>query len=62
MGLNEQFIYDTFNLYYNKGMSAIKEGNVDLAKRNILLERGSTGNIFLDFGKLEPIVPIMALD
>jgi transitional endoplasmic reticulum ATPase len=36
MGLNEQFLYDTFNLYYKKGMSAYKQGNYAFARRNIL--------------------------
>ncbi len=32
-----KFLYDTFNIYYNRGMKAKEIGNVDLAKRNLLL-------------------------
>lgn len=30
-----RFLYDSFNIYYEKGMNALKEGNYEVAKRNI---------------------------
>lgn len=30
-----RFLYDSFNIYYEKGMNALKEGNYEAAKRNI---------------------------
>lgn len=30
-----RFLYDSFNIYYEKGMNALKEGNYETAKRNI---------------------------
>ena len=36
MSLNDQFLYDTFNMYYKKGMEAYRQGNYISAKRNIL--------------------------
>ena len=34
---DKNFLYDTFNIYYNRGMEAKENGNQDLAKRNLLL-------------------------
>lgn len=53
MGLNEQFLFDTFNMYYKKGMEAYRQGNYYFAKRNILqaseallkLAKSSTGEL-----------------
>ena len=36
MSLNDQFFFDTFNMYYKKGMDAYRQGNYVFAKRNIL--------------------------
>lgn len=36
MGLNEQFLFDTFNMYYKKGIDAYRQGNYAFAKRNLL--------------------------
>lgn len=32
-----KFLFDTFNIYYNRGMQARESGNIDVAKRNLLL-------------------------
>ena len=32
-----KFLYDTFNIYYNKGIEAREKSNIDLAKRSFLL-------------------------
>lgn len=48
-----RLLYDAFNIYYNKGMDALKEDNYSMAKRNILaaaetllkLAKNSTGTL-----------------
>lgn len=34
---DSRLIYDAFNIYYEKGMTALKTGNYDMAKRNLYL-------------------------
>jgi SpoVK/Ycf46/Vps4 family AAA+-type ATPase len=34
---NGQFLNDAFNIYYNQGMDALKQSNLDTARRNFLL-------------------------
>lgn len=36
-----RLLYDAFNIYYEKGMSALKSGHYDVAKRNIYLSAES---------------------
>lgn len=36
MSLNEQFLFDTFNMYYKKGMESYRNGSYVFAKKNIL--------------------------
>lgn len=31
-----KFLYDTFNMYYNRGMNAKEQGQIDIAKKNLL--------------------------
>lgn len=50
---DSRLLYDAFNIYYDRGMEALKEGNLDMARRNILaaaetllkLAKDSTGEL-----------------
>ena len=42
---DSRLLYDTFNIYYNRGIEALKEKNYELANITILTDNKNTDKI-----------------